>query len=30
MLAADDNVNIAIPAPVPDALEPYGYEGVEL
>jgi len=30
MLASDDNVTIDIPAPVPDALERYGYEGVEL
>jgi len=30
MIASDDNVDIAIPAPVPDALESYGYEGVEL
>ena len=30
MVASDDNVDIALPAPVPEELEVHGYDGVEL
>ena len=30
MLASDDNVDIAVPAPVPEELEAKGYDGVDL
>ena len=30
MVASDDNVDIALPAPVPEDLEAHGYAGVEL
>ena len=30
MVASDDNVDIALPAPVPEELEAHGYEGTDL